>query len=111
MHADIVRVYSQCVEVSSGLLAKGKEFLDDWGGRIDLVVAIFSVLALSTYFFGLWAHSVNIDEDATNLEFAHTCKLLRDVMRIVRLPIFVRNVLAVWRYFEANRLAQKRRSL
>ena len=61
--------------------------------------------ALSTYFFGLW-HS-----DETNLELAHSCKLLRDIMRIVRLPIFVRNVLAVWRYFEANRLAQKRRSL
>ena len=30
--------------MSSGLIAKGKEFLDDWGGRIDLLVAVFSVL-------------------------------------------------------------------
>ena len=41
-------VYAQCVEVSSGLLAKGREFLDDWGGRIDLIVAIFSVLGEAT---------------------------------------------------------------
>lgn len=40
---------AQCVEVSSGLLAKGKEFLEDWGGRIDLIVAIFSVLGEGRY--------------------------------------------------------------
>ena len=28
--------------------------------------------------------------------------------RVVRLPVFLRNVLAVWRYFEANRHRHKR---
>ena len=100
-----------CVEVSAGLIAKGSAYLEDWGGRIDVVVAIFSVLALGTYFVGLASHHLDVDADDANLEIAHVCKLLRDVMRLVRLPIFLRNVLAVWRYYEANRLSQKRRSL
>ena len=100
-----------CVEVSAGLIAKGSAYLEDWGGRIDVVVAIFSVLALGTYFVGLASHNLDVDVDDANLEIAHVCKLLRDVMRLVRLPVFLRNVLAVWRYYEANRLSQKRRSL
>ena len=79
---DCFAVALLCVEVFAGLMAKGGEFLADWGGRIDAVVAVFSVLALVTYFAGLATARLDVDQDkVAGLEWAHYFKFLRDAMR------------------------------
>ena len=79
---DCFAVALLCVEVFAGLMAKGGEFFADWGGRIDAVVAVFSVLALATYFAGLATAQLDVDQDkVAGLEWAHYFKFLRDAMR------------------------------
>lgn len=94
---DCFAVFLLVVEVSSGLLSRGSAFMEDWGGKIDVAVAVFSVLSLAVFFavsaLNDWEH-----DHAAGLEFAHGMKLLRDIARLVRLPLFVRNVFAIWRW-------------
>ena len=66
----------------AGSMERGEDFLANGGGRIDAVVAVFSVLALATYFAGLATAQLDVDQDkVAGLEWAHYFKFLRDAMR------------------------------
>eukprot|EP00286_Rhodomonas_abbreviata_P009773 CAMPEP_0181342250 /NCGR_PEP_ID=MMETSP1101-20121128/30891_1 /TAXON_ID=46948 /ORGANISM="Rhodomonas abbreviata, Strain Caron Lab Isolate" /LENGTH=188 /DNA_ID=CAMNT_0023453677 /DNA_START=15 /DNA_END=581 /DNA_ORIENTATION=- len=70
------------VEVTSGLLSRGWEFLE---------------VSLAIYFVVMILNDWDI-EHHVGLEFAHAMKLLRDIARLVRLPLFIRNVFAIWKW-------------
>mmetsp|Transcript_31038 Transcript_31038/g.99563 ORF Transcript_31038/g.99563 Transcript_31038/m.99563 type:complete len:216 (+) Transcript_31038:1-648(+) len=106
------------VEVSSGLISKGWRFFDDLGGKIDFAIVVISLLAIGLYFGftadkdqDMWRSGKLEDRSSeVGLTFSHSLKLIRDLIRFIRLPLFFRNVAAVWRYHQALQRREKERN-